>query len=141
MVVGVDLLPWWFSLNKVWILKTPSQSLVEIWLEAIFYSVWPVLEIQSRNDWYFIYICHQIKILIFRADGCKCQYSFYLLQLLTCQYRYTFVLYSHSLVGPMNKVAETSFFCWRLHKHELLKFVWYKCIYYYFRSKHSNIYC
>jgi hypothetical protein len=44
-----------------------------------------------------------------------------------------FVLYFHYLhriyieleVGPFDKLAETYFFCWRLHKYELLKFVWY----------------
>jgi hypothetical protein len=45
----------------------------------------------------------------------------------------TFVLYFHYLhriyieleVGPFDKLAETYFFCWRLHKYELLQFVWY----------------
>ena len=34
------------------------------------------------------------------------------------------VLYSY-IVGPLSKLTETSFFCWRSHKYELLQFVWY----------------
>jgi hypothetical protein len=43
------------------------------------------------------------------------------------QWQFTFVLYFHSLlysllyiVGPLSKLTETSFFCWRSHKYELL---------------------
>jgi hypothetical protein len=45
------------------------------------------------------------------------------------QWQFTFVLYFHSLlyctvllyiVEPLRKLTETSFFCWRSHKYELL---------------------
>jgi hypothetical protein len=95
VVVGVDLLPWWFSLNKVWILKTPSQSLIEIWLEAIFYSVWPVLEIQSRNDRYFIYIRHQVNII----------------QLMPAHLRWTIMMFTLSAGINCFIILKLYFFC------------------------------
>jgi hypothetical protein len=33
---------------------------------------------------------------------------------------YIVILY---IVGPLSKLTETSFFCWRLHKYDLLQFV------------------
>jgi hypothetical protein len=56
-------------------------------------------------------------------------YSLYFLQFLT-DWQFTFVLYFHSLaivyiVGPLSKLTVTLFFCWRLHKYDLLQFVWY----------------
>ena len=55
-------------------------------------------------------------------------YSLYFLQFLTdsdnLRLCYIFIpkLY---IVGPLSKLTETSFFCWRLHKYDLLQFVWY----------------
>jgi hypothetical protein len=56
-------------------------------------------------------------------------YSLYFLQFLTItqwQLRlcYIFIPYCTVLlyiVGPLSKLTETSFFCWRLHKYELLQ--------------------
>jgi hypothetical protein len=59
-------------------------------------------------------------------------YSLYFLQFLTISGNlrlcYIFIPYCTVLlyiVGPLSKLTETSFFCWRSHKYELLQYVWY----------------
>jgi hypothetical protein len=59
-------------------------------------------------------------------------YSLYILQFLTdsgnLHLCYIFIPYCTVLlyiVGPLSKLTETSFFCWRSHKYELLQIVWY----------------
>jgi hypothetical protein len=61
-------------------------------------------------------------------DNC----SIYFLQFLTISGNlrlcYIFIPYCTVLlyiVGPLRKLTETSFFCWRSYKYELLQFVWY----------------
>jgi hypothetical protein len=64
-------------------------------------------------------------------------YNLYFLQFLTTlshcisgnlRLCYIFIPYCTVLlyiVEPLSKLTDTSFFCWRSHKYELLQFVWY----------------
>ena len=56
-------------------------------------------------------------------------YSLYFLLFLTISVNirlcYIFIPWQY-IVGALSKLAETSFFCWRLHKYDLLQFMWYK---------------
>jgi hypothetical protein len=43
------------------------------------------------------------------------------------------------IVGTLSKLTETSFFCWRLHKYELLQFVW--CFFLFIITSRTSIQC
>jgi hypothetical protein len=73
-----------------------------------------------RQLWTTVAFLHCCNLIWGLANN---NYSLYFLQFLT-DWQFTFVLYflSLSIVGPFSKLTETSFFCWRSHKYELLQF-------------------
>ena len=88
--------------------------------------------IQIKNKlWATVAFLHCCNMIWGLANN---NYSLYFLQFLTIPlsvaiyvcaiFSFPTVLYSY-IVGPLSKLIETSFFCWRMHKYELLQFVWY----------------
>ena len=88
-----------------------------IYIQTCVYKLWTTVA--------FLCCCNMIW-------GLANNYSLYFLQFLTIggnlRLCYIFIPYCTVLlyiVGPLSKLTETSFFCWRSHKYELLQFVWY----------------
>jgi hypothetical protein len=93
--------------------------------------------IQLKNKlWTTVAFLHCCNLIWGLANN---NYSLYFLQFLTISGNlrlcYIFIPYCIVallyIVGPLSKLTETSFFCWRSHKYELLQFMWW--------SQHSNI--
>ena len=90
----------------------------------------PLTHIQLKNKlWTTVAFLHCCNLIWGLANN---NYSLYFLQFLTDSVNsrlcYIFIPYHTVLlymVGPLSKLTETSFFCWRSHKYELLQFVWY----------------
>jgi hypothetical protein len=86
--------------------------------------------IQLKNKlWTTVAFLHCCNLIWGLANN---NYSLYFLQFLTISGNlrlcYIFISYCTVhlyIVEPLSKLTETSFFYWRLHKYELLQFVWY----------------
>jgi hypothetical protein len=90
--------------------------------------VWTLIPLQLKNRlWTTVVLFHCCTLIWGLTNN---NYSLYLLQFLTVSVNiyvcaiFVFPGYIY-IVGPLSKLAETYFFCWRLHKYDLLQFVWY----------------
>ena len=111
---------WYFILNTGLILRS-----IELFIYIQTYAnVNAYMQLRNRL-WTTIALFHFCSLIWGLTNY---NYSLYFLLFLNdsvnIRLYYIFILNLY-IVGPLSKLADRSFFCWRLHKYELLQFVWY----------------